>query len=420
MLKPISLLNRFAVFSALCSLNLLCSTVLAEPVKVKVIHIEGLKDSKKIILGNFVVEFQKRYESVKTGFSIMGLGNAGSSTTYNDTLLPDPEVLTAITNHMRELVVKELSAKGFEVIEPAAITHKDAYEKILKMYPIKNGTVLPNMDGESVLYAPDGYQVVVPWGEGCTHFIPKPRTMDLSRLGETLKHAGATAASGGHAQYEAALIEAEGAPVLKVWMTVGFGEATAAGGNAAIIDRQKTYWGTATVKQTVGNSANGAAKAGMFLKPGVTHFAVRTKAAGITNGSCGISFSRSTMLPPADGNVQLQLEEKYVDDGSPVASLSHQAGTVAVNDTALGNHLVTRMVKENADGTQAGASAGGNGVKVSLQSTRTSGAVDTKGLGTSLNTQANYVSEIGADLYATSAVKMMHDVVQAFVGKLQP
>ena len=78
------------------------------------------------------------------------------------------------------------------------------------------------------------------------------------------------------------------------------------------------------------------------------------------------------------------------------------------------------MVKENADGTQAGASAGGNGVKVSLQSTRTSGAVDTKGLGTSLNTQANYVSEIGADLYATSAVKMMHDVVQAFVGKLQP
>lgn len=413
-------LKRGALASAVFALSLLCGATQADPVKVKAINIEGLKDTKKIILGNFVVEFQKRYESVKSGFSFMGLGNAGSSATYNDTLLPDPEVLTAITNHMREFVVQALSTKGFEVIEPAAITHKEVYDKILKMYPIKNGTVLPNMDGESVLYAPEGYQVVVPWGEGCTHFMPKPKTMDLSRLGETLKHAGATAASGGHAQYESALIEAEGAPVLKVWLTVGFGEATAEGGNAAVIDRQKTYWGSTTVKQTVGNSANGAAKAGMFLKPAVTHFAIRTKAAGITNGSCGIAFSRNTMLPPADGNVQLQLEDKYVDDGGPVASLSHQAGTVAINDTALAGNLVARTVKENSDGTQAGASTGGDGVKVTLQSSRTSGTVDTKGFGTSLNTQANYVSEISADLYATSAVKMMHDVVQAFVTKLQP
>jgi hypothetical protein len=75
-------------------------------------HLEALPPTKKVILSNFVVEFQQQYEKRKTGFSIMGLGGAGSSTAIMDVTLPSQETLQAITNFAYLDTLKKAQGQG--------------------------------------------------------------------------------------------------------------------------------------------------------------------------------------------------------------------------------------------------------------------------------------------------------------------
>lgn len=389
-----------------------CHAASAGEVKVQTDNLEALKGAKKVVISNFVVEYQKRYESVKKGFSLLGLGNAGVSVTSNENLLPEPVVLKSITNYLHDVVVAQLKAKGYEVVEPANMAVKANYGKYADGSGLADGASFLNMDGESVLYSPDGFKAMVPLVGGCSHYVTKDTSM-----GTRLKLASAQMAAGQAMEQERQIMLAESAPALKVWLTVGFGDASAAGGNALIMDRQKSYWGN-TVDQKVLNSANGKASAGMFMKPAVTRISIRTNSELAAVKGCGVSFSASTVLPPVDGEVQIQLQEKHVDDGGPVAALQSQAASIAVQSKLIGSNLVQTTVKESSDGTKDGSSAGAAGAKVTLQSNTTSGRIDTAGYGTSLRTQASYVTEFGADVYATSAVKMMQETLSALISRL--
>ena len=60
------------------------------------------------------------------------------------------------------------------------------------------------------------------------------------------------------------------------------------------------------------------------------------------------------------------------------------------------------------------------GVKLSLKGSSSSGRiVGNADTGTRIDTTSQYATEIGADFYATTAVKMIDEVSAAFIGKLQ-
>lgn len=383
---------------------------------VKAENLEALPKTKKVILSNFVVEFQQQYEKKKSGFSIMGLGNAGSSTAIMDATLPSLSTLQAITNFAYLDTVKKLRAKGYEVIEVTQLSEKSksSYDKLTKTAPIKSGDVTDNIDGQSVVVSPDGMISSFP-NSGCTHFGSRKAFTNMSNNMRQVSTGGQTA-------YENEIANAEGKiPLLKVWIAVEFGEVVAKGGNAFISARQSDFLGN--VQTTVSNSANAQATQGMFLEPGVTHFSFELPADGQKyNHSCGISFSDSTVTPPTDGDVFIRLAEKYRDDGdSTPLKMSGQAGTVGVTDTYLGGGIGVRRVKDNGDGTQAQTFDNGKGTKVTQHADRTSGIVDTnEGFGdrTSLHTTRAWTADIRSDVYAASAATMIYKVTDAFVAKL--
>lgn len=384
---------------------------------VKAENLEALPKTKKVILSNFVVEFQQQYEKKKNGFSIMGLGGAGSSTAIMDATLPSQSTLQAITNFAYHDTVKKLRAKGYEVIEVSQLSQqsKSSYDKLTKTAPIQSGEVFDNIDGQSVVVTPDGMISSFP-NAGCTHFGSR-------KSGSNFSNNMRQSSTGYQTEYENEIANAEGKiPLLKVWITVEFGEVDAKGGNAFISARQRDFLGN--VKTTVSNSANASATQGMFLEPGVTHFAFELPedTSYKNNHGCGISFSDSTVTPPADGNVFIRLAEKYRDDGdSAPLKMSGQAGTVGINDTYLGGGVGMRKVKENDDGSQGQTIVKGNGTVVTQQAARTSGIVDTnEGFGdrTSLHTVNGWTANIRSDVYAASAATMIYKVTDAFVSKL--
>lgn len=281
--------------------------------------------------------------------------------------------------------------------------------------PIKSGEVFDNIDGKSVLVSPDGMTSSLP-NAGCTHFG--------SRKGFTNTSNNFRMSSSGYqTQYENEIANAQGkVPLLKVWIAVEFGEVQANGGNAFISARQKDFLGT--TKTTVSNSANAQATQGMFLEPGVTHFAFElpTDVAYKNNHGCGVSFSSSAVTPPADGDAFIRLAEKYLDDGdSAPLKMSSQAASVGITDTAIGGGIGVRSVKENNDGSQGQTLDNGNGTVVTQHAARTSGMVDTnEGLGdrTALHTVNEWSTHIRADVYAASAATMIYKVTNAFVSKL--
>lgn len=380
-------------------------------------NLDALPKSKKIILSNFVVEFQQQYEKRKSGFSLMGLGSAGSSTGIMNATLPDQNTLQAITNFAYLDVVKKLKAKGYEVIEVTKLSEKSksSYEKLTQANPIKSGEIFDNIDGQSVLVSPNGMTSLIP-NAGCTHYGSRKAG---TNLGNNMRQMS----SGAQTQYENEIANAEGKiPLLKVWIAVEFGEVAVNGGNAFISARQHNFLGT--TKTTVSNSANAHATQGMFLEPGVTRFSIELPAdvQYKNNHSCGISFSNSTITPPADGDVFIRLAEKYHDDGdSAPLKMSSQAGTVGITDTYLGGGIGMRRVGENNDGSQAQTFDNGKGVVVTQHAARTSGTVDTnEGLEsrTSLHTINEWTADIRTDVYAASAATMIYKVTDAFVGKL--
>ena len=384
---------------------------------VKTEELDSLPKIKKVILSNFVVEFQQQYEKRKTGFSILGLGGAGSSTAIMDVTLPSQDTLQAITNFAYLDTVRKLKAKGYEVIEVSHLSEKSksSYEKLIKTAPIKSGEVFDNIDGQSVLVSPDGMISSLP-NAGCTHFGSRK---SFTNTGNNFR----VSSSGYQTQLENEIANAEGRiPLLKVWLAVEFGEVEANGGNAFISARQKDFLGT--TKTTVSNSANAQATQGMFLEPGVTHFSFELPldASYKNNHGCGITFSKTAVTPPADGDAFIRLAEKYRDDGdSAPLKLSGQAGTVGITDTHIGGGIGMRSIKENNDGSQGQTINNGHGTVLTQHAARTAGTVDTnEGLGdrTALHTVNEWSTHIRSDVYAASAATMIYKVTEEFVGKL--
>jgi len=383
------------------------------PVPVKVENLDKAPIPKRLVLSNFVVEYQQRYEKKNTGFSLLGMGNAGSSKAVNDATLPDASTLQAITNYAYLSTLQMLKARGYEVVEVNKLSDKSraSYEKLSKTAPIQNGEVFSNIDGESVLYSPDGMVSSIP-NAGCTHYGSEKT---LANMANNSRISG----TGYQTEYENQIANAEGkAPLLKVWITVGFGDATANGGNAFESAQQRDALGN--TRTTVRNSANANATAGMYLKPEVTRFAIAmpTQTDYKTNHGCGMRLSKSTLLSPADGDAFIKLADRYHYDNSNVLSASSQAGSIAINDTAIGGGVGLRTVRENSDGTQAGAASNGNGVTLVNKGTQSSGRVDTTGYNTSINSVTEFATVISADLYATSALSMIYKASNAFVSAL--
>jgi hypothetical protein len=378
---------------------------------VNLVGTESLPKNKKVILGNFVVEFQNRYEKTSQGLSFMGMGNAGSSTAINDVTLPSSQTLQTITNFAYLDVVKKLKAHGYEVIEVSDLLPeaKTAYQEMAKSaYAVMPGATIQNHDGQSILYSPEGMSTTIP-DTGCDHY--------KGALGNLIAFNTRTAS------YENKIAIAQGGiPMLKVWMTVGFGDADAKGGNSNenILKRQSTF---GTNKSAIESGNNAKATAGMYLKPGATRFAFLAPAEHkfeYTTPNCSSGWkNKNSYRDPADGDAILLLGNKYHDDGSEVVALSSKANSIGVTDTALGGGIGIRSVKENTDGTQAQSVKSGQGAKLSLKGSSSSGRiVGNTEVGTRIDTTTQYATEISADFYASTAIKIIDDVSAAFVNKL--
>jgi len=382
------------------------------PVPVKTVNIDAIPKTKKIILSNFVVEFQQRYEKKTNGFSILGFGGAGSSKSINDATLPAPGTLQTITNFAYLDLVKKLKTKGYEVIEVSNLSEKSkpSYEKLTKTGTIESGEVFNNIDGESVLFSPDGMISSLP-NAGCTHYGSKKSMANLSnnmRMSST----------GYQTQYENEIANGEGkVPLLKVWITVGFGDASANGGNAFISSKQNDFLGT--TKTTVKNSANANATAGMFLKAEVTRFslAVPTEVDYKTNHGCGITLNGNPT--PADGDAFIRLGDRFHYDNSNILTASSQAGSVEITDTSLGGGIGIRSVKERVNDNKKPSTVNEQGMVLVNKGSQSSGYVSSNDLGmTSLHTVSEFATVISSDLYATSTTSMIHKVSDAFIAKL--
>lgn len=396
------------------------------------VRVEGLeklpKGNKKLLMGNFVVEYQESYISTKKGFHIMGIGGFKQNTATNDLRLPEPGVLGELTNFIYARTLEKLRAQGWEVVEPAGFKpeSKDAARALAESAPVKNGMTFDNIEGASTLYTPSGYPGWVSFGGGCDHFIgmQEAHLNLLNRLGKAGEKISRGVNEGMQNVNERKLAKLEALPLLKVWITVGFGEATAKGAGSMISGRQKDYV-TGTETTTVANAANSNATAGMFLKPDVTRITIQLPPEGDPSfigfsRSCGTTLFNA-FKPPVDGEVRVHLADKWYDDGGKVASLETQAGNIQVKDTPIGGGLAQRTVKEQ-EGKGVGRAAGGNEVQIASTGSNTSGRLYMNGGlgGDVLNTQQTYVTTIRADYYATSALKMMEDVTSAFISRLTP
>lgn len=423
-LQTPSLTRRFTHLALAALPLVLCANAGAAEALVRAVDLDKLPKERRLLMGNFVVEFQEAYVSTKKGFSILGLGGSKQTTATNSVTLPDPRVLAELTNFAYASTLRKLRAQGWDIVEPPGFKpqSRDAAKALAESAPVKNAMGFENIDGTSNLYAPTDFPGYVVFGGGCDHTIGQ-QTAHLNlfaRIGST----GSTLSRGASAAVqdvnERKLAKGEALPLLKVWLTVGFGEAQAKGAGSMIAGRQANYV-TGTETTTMANAANSKATAGMFLKPEVTRFSIQLPPEGDPSfigfsRSCGTSMFNA-FKPPVDGEVRLHLAEKLYDDGAEVVSLSAQAGDIKVTDQAMGNHLVQRTVKEEA-GAGTGAAAGSGNVQVANTGSTTTGRLYGNGIGDVLNTQQTWVSTIRADYYATSALNMMDTAIQTFVKRL--
>ena len=403
--------------SACILAGLLCSLSWAGEVPISVTNPDGLPKVKKIILGNFVLDFQSQYIKTKSGFNILGMGSTDKVTASNSVVLPEPSVLQALTDFAYLLVQEKLRDQGYEVVLLSQLSEasRPALAKLLSADPIKSGDALETRDGASVLYTPTGATSLFPGG-GCDYYAPQSDHKGLldrvATIGKTASRQGSSPTN------ERKVAMAEGAPLLKVWITVGFGDVEANGASSLIAKRQLDYT-TGSEKVTIANAANAKATSGMFLRASVTRFSLVNPVDSHMNWNCGISMLGG-FKAPADGEVVIQLSDKYRDDGSPVASLSNQAASIGVTNTSLGGGKVASTVRENDDAKGARSTAGGQAMQISNVGTTTTGRVDTNdGFGTQLNTRSAYVTTIRSDDYASSVIKMVEDVTSGFIQRLK-
>jgi hypothetical protein len=393
--------------------------VLAAEVPIKATNLEALPKTKKIIMGNFVLDFQEQYIKTKTGFNLLGAGSFDRHVATNSITLPDANVLQALTDFAFQSVLEKLRQQGYEVILPAQLSEsaRSYQEKLFTdADQIKSGQRMETWDGTSILYTPTGVTSLMTNNCDYGHSSGDHKSIGekLASIGDNFKNKSSSPSQ------ERKLAAAEGAPLLKVWITVGFGDVEANGAGSFISNRQKNYT-TGAETTTVTNAANANATSGMYLRPSVTRFSFTNPGDSILNWNCGISLTRGSKTP-ADGDVLITLSEKYRDDGSEVASLSNHAASIGITDTAIGGNVVARNVKENGDASRSRTAGAGQAVQVTSQGSRTSGIVDTRedmSSRTQLNTQSNYATTVRSDYYATSVIKMVEDVSSAFVDKMK-
>ena len=409
-------MRRYRYFPFLLA-GVLSSPVFAADVPVTVVNPDGLPKTKKLVLGNFVLDFQDQYIKTKSGFNIMGMGSTDRVTATNSVTLPEPAVLQALTDFAYLRVQEKLREQGYEVVLPAQLSEaaRPILEKLQTADHFKSGDALETRDGTSVIYTPTGVISLFPGG-GCDYYAPRSDHKNLlervSTLGKTMSRQGSSPT------YERKIAMAEGAPLLKVWITVGFGDVEANGAGSFISSRQTNYT-TGSEKTTVTNAANAKATSGMFLRPSVTRFSLVNPVDSHMNWNCGITVF-GAFKPPADGEVLIQLSDKYRDDGGEVVSLSNRAASIGVTDTHIGGGMVARSVKENDDATRPQTAGAGQAVQIASQGSSTSGRVDVGvGFGTQLNTRSAYATTIRTDYYATSVIKMVEDVTNGFIQKMK-
>lgn len=408
------------------ALTLIAQLGHAGPASVREVDLDKLPKVKKLLMGDFVVEFQESYVSTKTGFHILGLGGLNKTQATNTVSLPAPEVLSQLTDYAYAQTLQKLRAQGWEIVEPAQLQPpaQTAWRELVETWPVQNAMQLQNFDGKSRLYSPTGFTgwITSGPGGGCDHYAGK--SSDLS-FAERLSQTGGAFNVKRNTQpgYERKLTQTLALPMLKVWITVGFGQAKAGGAGTVIAGRQKNYI-TASTTTTVANAANSEATAGMFLKPEVTRLAIQLPPEGDpmnwgTSRGCGSKLRESTLLAPVDGDVRLHLAEKLYDDGGEVASLAMQAGDIKVQETALGANLVQRQISQQAaDGEGRQAQSGA--VQMSAVESRSTGSLGAGGLSSDItHTQQTYVSTLRADYYATSTLKMVEDLTNAFIARLK-
>ena len=389
----------------------------AADVPITVVNLEGLPMTKKIVLGNFVLDFQDQYIKTKSGFNIMGMGSTDRVTATNSVTLPEPSVLQALTDFAYLRVQEKLRERGYEVVLPGQLseTARPILAQLLTADLIKSGTAFETRDGTSMLYTPTGVNSVMPGG-GCDYYHALAGHKNL--LERVTYQAATLGRNSSSPSYERKLAMAENAPLLKVWITVGFGDVEANGAGSFISKRQTDYT-TGSEKITVTNAANAKATSGMYLRPSVTRFAFVNPVDSHMNWNCGITVF-GAFKPPADGEVLIQLSDKYRDDGGLVASLSNRAASIGVTDNHVGAGIVARSVKENDDATGPQTAGGGQAIELSRQGSSTTGRVDTNdGFGTQLNTRSAYATSIRSDYYATSVIKMVEDVTSGFIQKMK-
>jgi hypothetical protein len=378
-------------------------------IKVKADNLEALKSRKKLALLNFVVEFQERISASSSFGGIMGFGGMSKSVVTNVASLPNDAVLRSITEYVHADTLQKLRAKGYDIVEPPQFkAGRTAYESYIKTVPVNNGGSVLNQDGSSVLYSPQGFSPVNPIAGACNHAIPtKPS------FSENLTFMGQVMSSAYVPKWEEEVALAEGLPVLKVWITVGFGDVKAIHGGTLINSKQSFI--TKDVTHEVKNNAAGSAVIRLFLKPNATRFAITTTTdygiKGLQRG-CGMFGDK----PPVDGDVQLQLAERYVDDTFPVTTVNTRADGITITDTRLSNYSGIRTTSQENQGSKTTSN---QGITVT-ESTRTSGQVATSiqsGI-TSLRTETNQQTNIPPEVYINGAVKLIGNTVTAFVNKL--
>lgn len=392
------------------ALGLLSISALAAEVKVESKNLDALNGSKKLVLANFVVEFQKEYHSTSIFSGIMGLGGISRSDAINTVELPRTEILQAITEFAHADVVRKLKAKGYTVIEPSALgAGKGAYQKYLGTsdQEVKAGGEIENVDGKSLLYCPNGYQPVVP-GLGGTHYNVH------NFMGREIHNTLGAFRSGPQEAYLGDLSEKEGAPILKVWITVGFGDTEASHGNA-IMDRQERMFATNQLKTHFTNTASASAVPSMYLKAGVTRFSITT-AGG--NGFNTESMKLFGPVLPTDGKVQIRLAQRLKDDAADIPGLTSHASDITLTESRVMDNLIRSEVSTGSQSAQV--SAGENGVSVQKLSSTTTGQIAknfSDGV-TALKTQTNFATLIPSPIYTTSTIKMIQDAIAALTNPL--
>lgn len=134
-----------------------------ESVMADYVDVEGgekLVGVKKILVPQFRVEFMLRAESAASDGAYLGGGShvSGSASVYVHLKGVDDAVLQKITDQAYADFVKEMTARGIEVIGPDKLASDGLYEPILRIGK-PSGERLETKDSLSAFFAPTGARV---------------------------------------------------------------------------------------------------------------------------------------------------------------------------------------------------------------------------------------------------------------------